>query len=938
MKKHLLILLIVLLHAFSLKTARAQSVREVSGTVVDSTGITIPGINIKLLSGTDSTYTPTDVSGRFKFNTAVKSFKLILSGIGYVTTTREYTLKEGTDAVVLNNITLPYQVNMLNTVTVTALKNPITIKQDTVEYNAASYKVREGSPVEDLLKKLPGVNVDKDGNVEAHGKPITKIRVNGKDYFRGDVQTATQNLPADIVENIQVIDDYGDQANRTGIKTGEPEKILNITIQKGKRKGVFGQASAGIGNEGRYLGRLSANAFHEERQVSVLANINNTNANAFNFGGGGNFGGRGGGFGGGMPAPTPTGITTNRSAGFNYRDQWGKKITVYSSYSFSGRDRDANNTTQQQELYKASRILRNTQGTNSSSNFNHRFDFNMEYNIDTLNYIKISPDFSYSGSNSLNSTDFVNTITNIDTLTKNILSIDTLAGRQITRNKPASPSGGINVLYNHKFHKRGRNFSVNTGYSFNRNENLLDDQYSTVRNNTDSLLFQQINSNTAVQRTYANFSYIEPLGKTTYLEAGYNFNYNNNESERLNYLVDPETDAKNYVDSLSTNYNYQFITHRAGLNFRSVQTKFNYTIGLAAQPTLLRGQFRSNYLSTTTFNWIPTARFVYTFERNRSFSFNYNGANNQPSFAQLQPQPDLSNPQNKIYGNPNLNPEFTNNVSFNYNQFDMKSGNSLFANLAVSQTSDKIVSNTTNNNLLDSAGKLVRIVRETRYVNTDGFYTVNGNYTFSKPFANRKYTVSLNGNVNYNNNISFIQNERNIAQNWVLTQGVKFQVDLDSIMDSDISANYTINSTNYSIPSSIDADARTWVLGLNGRNYFFKHWILGYNFSQTINKGFSSTVRANPTLISSYLEFQFLQRNIASLKFQVFDMLNQNTGVTRSVSGTQIVDSRVNRLGRYFLLTFTMRLQKFAGRGGGGRGMGGFGGGGFGGGGRGGRN
>ncbi|RYZ92453.1 MAG: carboxypeptidase regulatory-like domain-containing protein, partial [Sphingobacteriaceae bacterium] len=339
--------------------AHAQST-QVSGTVMDSTGITIPGINIKMVAGKDSTTVSTDANGKYSFPSALaKSFKLEATGIGYDPFRHDYTINTNGTPVVLPVIKLTTQVNELNTVNITAIKNPITIKQDTVEYNAQSYKVREGSVVEDILKKLPGVGVDKDGNVEAHGKPITKVRVNGKDYFRGDVQTATQNLPADIIENIQVIDDYGDQANLTGIKTGEPDKILNITIQKNKRTGLFGQSTLGAGTDKRYLGRLSANTFKNERQLSFIANINNTNGNAFNFGGGGNFGGRGGGRGGGggTPAASPTGITKSRSGGFNYRDELSKKVTIYSSYSFSGRDRNANTISRQQELYLTDTVL-----------------------------------------------------------------------------------------------------------------------------------------------------------------------------------------------------------------------------------------------------------------------------------------------------------------------------------------------------------------------------------------------------------------------------------------------------------------------------------------------------------------------------------------------------------------------------------------------------
>ncbi|MDB5150891.1 MAG: TonB-dependent receptor, partial [Mucilaginibacter sp.] len=345
MKKHLLLALISILF---LSTAYAQQPREVRGTVVDSVGA-VPGITVKLVSDKDSVVVATSTVGAFYFPAVIsKNFKLTISGIGYQPFTRRYVMDNDIKPIKLDPIKIKIQTNMLNTVVVSAVI-PITIKEDTVEYKASAYKVREGSPVEDLLKKLPGVSVDKDGNVTAHGKQVTKVRVNGKDYFTGDVQTATQNLPADIVENIQVIDDYGDQANLTGIKTGDPDKILNITIQKGKSKGNFGQGSVGVGNDDRYQARLSANSFYDARQLALIGTWNNNNTNSFNLGSSGGGGGRAGRGGGGGSSSaggvsTANGITTNRSLGTNYRYDWSKKVTVYCSYSFADKDRDINST------------------------------------------------------------------------------------------------------------------------------------------------------------------------------------------------------------------------------------------------------------------------------------------------------------------------------------------------------------------------------------------------------------------------------------------------------------------------------------------------------------------------------------------------------------------------------------------------------------------
>ncbi|OOQ61111.1 TonB-dependent receptor [Mucilaginibacter pedocola] len=922
--------LFLVLFMLATKAFAQQPPRSVSGTLIDSLG-TVPGMTVKLTSDKDSMVVASDAKGVFSFGAVfAKNFKITVTGLGYQGISRKYTMDDGKTAIKLDPIKLTVATNALSQVTITAAVVPIVIKEDTVEYKASAYPVRAGSPVEDLLKKLPGVSVDKDGNVTAHGKQVTKVRVNGKNYFSGDVQTATQNLPAEIVENVQVIDDYGDQANLTGIKTGDPEKILNITIQKGKRTGKFGQATVGAGNDDRYLARVSANAFKEDEQISLIGTINNTNTNSFNLGAGGGGGGRGGRGGGGGGASggvsTANGITTNRSVGFNYRNEWGKKITAYGSYSFADRDKVGNSTSQTQNNFNGDTLLSNDNSISKTHNINHRFDFNVEYRIDTLNYLKVNPNFSYNSS-------FDNTTDVFSNTRQNTL----INGNELALTTGSAPSGGVSVLYNHKFRKKGRNFSINTGLSYSKTTQGLYDEYTTERNNITTPLFQQINTDNSSNKYNIALSYTEPLGNGNFLEANYSHNYTNTDNNRLNYRVDPDTKTETYVDSLSTLYNYQFITDRFGLNLRGVKAKYNYTLGLAVQPTSLNGQSHNFSTSTHTFNYIPTARFIYNFQRNHSLSINYTGSNNQPSFTQLQLQPDFSNPQNRIYGNPDLKPEFSNNISLRYNQFDLTSGNSLFTNLSFTTTQDKIVTNSKPITVITAGRDTNNTVQETRYINTNGFYSANGNYAYSKPFANRKYTVTLNGGATFNNNVFYARDERNVGKNWVFNQGLKVRIDIDSLMDTEVSGNYSINTTRYSSEESINTDAKTWTFGLDGRSYFFKNWVLGYNLTQTINHGFSATVKANPTLLSTYVEYQFLKGNVGALRFQAFDLFNQNTGVTRSVSGNQIIDTRTNRLGRYFMLTFAIRLQKFAGarggrQGGGGR-RGGEGGGGFGGGG-----
>src|SRR5690606_34363760 len=281
-------------------SAAAQTNKQVKGTLVDSTGQSIIGASIKLISDSDSLVTASDVDGEFEFR-QVKSdaFLLTISSLGY-NATKLAGKFDGTSILDLGKIIITESSQLLEAVNIDGTPL-IVVKEDTLEYQNKNYNLRDGAVTEDLLKKLDGVEVDKDGNVTAQGEQVTRVRINGKDFFGGDVQTATKNLPADVIDKIQIIDDYGDQANLTGNKTGDPQRILNIEIAPSKNKGDFGQFRVGGGTEERFQTTAMYNSFAETRQFSSLANLNNMNASLFDFNtqGGGARRGRGGGGGGG---------------------------------------------------------------------------------------------------------------------------------------------------------------------------------------------------------------------------------------------------------------------------------------------------------------------------------------------------------------------------------------------------------------------------------------------------------------------------------------------------------------------------------------------------------------------------------------------------------------------------------------------------------------
>jgi hypothetical protein len=904
--KQLYLLLFVLM-----SSATYAQIFEIKGVIVDTAGQPLSGVNVKLLHGKDSALSTTSGTGAYSFSkVSDKSFTIIASYTGLQAFTQGFSKTNTSTIFQVTPITLGPSAGQMEGIVIKSV-NPVLVKEDTLQFDAAAYKVREGAPVEDVIKKLPGVTVDKDGNIEAQGKKVARVRVNGKDFFGGDVQTATQNLPADVIQNIQIIDDYGDQANLPGIKSGEPEKIININVQPNKNKGTFGNATGAVGNEGRFAGNIFANNFDAERQISILGAVNNTNANLFNFNGGGRGGGaRGANFGSdNRSGPGGSGITLSQSVGVNFRDKWGEKLSVYGSYSFSARSTGITSSTFSQDFNPKNIRTTQRESRSRNSSANHRVTWNMEYAIDSLNYIKASPYLSYGLSDNESMSQSAINRTRYFTLNNNT-----------SFNNSSSPNAGGNVLFNHKFKKRGRNFSANLtlDYSDNNNDRYSNNTYHNVDSTfipiaiKDTTQIQNIGTISRNARTNVRLSYAEPLdvAKTIFLEINYDWNKSATESIRDVYDMQDSTSKTGYFnDKQSNHYNYTFITNRAGISLKGRKEKYNYSIGFLAQPSVLTGtsigkNFNTTYHNT---NWVPSARFVYNIARNNSLTATVDGTAREPNFFQLQPVADSSNLNNIVTGNPNLRNEFTNRFSIQYNKFDPKAGSSLFANFSYDKTNDRIVTNRFNNTT--GTG------RTTSYLNTDGFFGYNGNASFTKPFSNRKYTAGISMAANFDNNISFTDGLKNHGNNWNLRPGASFRLDLENKVDLTLRGDYTVyhTTTRYAKDNtSTTSKAQTLNLGTNGKNYF-GDLTIGYDFSKLINYGFSSSINSNPAILNVYAEYRLLKGKMMTLRLQGFDLFNESTGITRTINETTITDSRVNRLARYFLLSVNIKMAKFAG-------------------------
>ena len=901
---------LLLISFISMQSVVAQKPIKVKGVVKTNEGKNLSGASVVLYypGKTDSLRAVTNDKGSFTISNVVPGkVSLLVSFIGYRSFFNEYDYSKSSEDENIWDIAMTPGDNLLEGVTVQAAK--IQIKEDTISYSIDSTMYRKNDNVEEVLKKLPGVEVDKTGKVTAQGKEVTRVKVNGKDFFGGDVTTATRELNADMVDKIQIVDDYGDQSAFTGVRDGEATKTLNIQLKKDKNKGYFGNVTAGGGTEDRYLAGVSLNLFNNDRQVSIIGNINNTNASNFNFGNFGGamgtamaaFGGRGGGGGGFANAGNNDGINVSKSLGVNFRDEWGSKVSAYGSYSFSDR-RSTIIQSQTQDNLLENGIISNVQNANNyNTNINHRFQFNIEYKIDSFNYIKFTPQVNFRQNDKDNFSDFA---------FSNTSGVKTNDGITTSISDSKTPNISGTLLFNHRFKKRGRTFSLNLNAG---NSNTSSDEDFVNLNTvyagtpfTDSL-YQNILQDNTSDNLSVRASYIEPLSKKKSLEFNYAYSEQLSGNDRQNYLKNPYTGELEFQESLSNIFDNTYITNRFGFNYRINEKKYNYSVGVAVQPATIQtnsvtGKFSSKQ---NIVNYFPVVRYSYNFSRSRSFSINYNGSTNQPWFTQLQPVTDSSNPQFITVGNPELRPEFTNTLNLRYNNFDFISGNVFFGNIFGSFTNDKIV----NNVFQKGPG-----TQETRYLNADGFFTLGAFYAISRPFQNRKYVFTLGGNLAYNNNVSFIADQKNKGKNLVVGQRLAFDYRLKQWLESNLSFNFNINNNEYSLRKQLNSTTKAYTISHNSRIFFPKSFILSYDMEKVINEGFAGNVNTNPFIINATLEKQFSKNKNLSLKLQALDMLNENIGIARSVQNNTVTDTRTNRLGRYFMLSAVIRLNKFVGQ------------------------
>ena len=915
-----------------ISSLHAQQQRTVSGKFTDSVHMPIARASVILFYETpgDTLRTITGKEGGFQFQ-GVKSRSFFIRATHLEYSRFEKKIENEAISINMPDFILSPSFRTLEEIIVET--PPIQVKEDTIEYKADSFKVKPNAMVEDLLKRLPGVAVDKDGNVTAQGKQVTRVKVNGKDFFQGDVKTATRELSADMIDKVQVVDDYGDQSTLSGIRDGEPEKVINLQLKKDKNKGVFGRATAGYGTNDRYQESINANYFNNNKQLSLFANSNNVNNSLFNIGGntgggqgfslGGNGGGvqaaqsGGGNTGGGGAALVMQGIgatqssgsgndgiSTTHSIGTNFRNDFtgSHKGSIYGSYSFTRRMTDGVRDISQQNVFETNSVTNNQNNTFYNQSNNHRVNLNFEFNFDSFNYIKVIPQLSYSESNNQGSSafNFINE--------KNIVTTE---GNNRDSTLSNVPSLSLNALYNHRFRRRGRNFSVNVNMNSSSNES---DKYTENLTNNLSLpspvevrLRQLANQDNINHGLNLRFNYSEPIAKDRFLDLIYSYRKTYARNDKRTYNLGSGTPVFNEI--LSNAFENDFDEQRIGANIRTVKKKYNYSLGISVQPVTLKGNSitkDSAYKPQSRVNVFPVARFGYNFTRTKSVNANYSGNARQPSFTQLQPVRDISNLQYQYQGNPGLKPEIVHNVNLIYNNFNFQSGKVLFTGMNASFTQHKIVDN---NIRLTNSGAQLTIPE-----NVNGFYNVSVFYNWSKPFQNRRYVFTLNGLVNYNHNISLADSLKNIGKNTLAAQGMVFEYNHKEWLEVDFGVRYSVNAAKFSLPQQQSPNFNSWTLTSNSRIDFPGGIIFRYDFQYIINNGLAESVSKDIALLNASLEKTLFKKKNGFLRFSGFDLFNQNTNINRTVTGNNITDTRTNRLTRYFMLSFTYRLNRFQGQ------------------------
>lgn len=914
----------------SIATAQSQTVKGKLLDLVDNKPLA--GATLQLVSVRDSTTffnTLSDAKGEFQFSALPKdSFSLRVSFIGYENYRQFVVLNDSLPNAGLGTVFVPKTTKEIGGVTVISKTPPVQQKGDTAQYNASQYKVNPDATTEDLIKKMPGITVDKDGTVTAQGEQVRKVTIDGREFFGDDATAALRNLPSEIVDKIQVFDRLSDQAQFTGVDDGNAVKAINVVTKSGIKNGQFGRIYAGAGTDSRYSAGGNISFFKENRRISLVSNFNNINQQNFasqdllgvtssagNNRGGGNFGrggNRGGNFGGSenFSVGQQSGISKTNAVGINFSDKWGKKLEVQGSYFFNNSNNDNERLAKSQTVLPDGIQFSEQNSFSQSKNNNHRINLRLEYKPDSNNSFIISPSLNFQDNRSVSSA-----------ITKRYTDTDSLSNSE---DQTISDRSGYNIrnniLYRHSFPKRGRTFSVNLNTSFNKNdgENFIMSRYRFYDESgvpSDSLQDQNIINPTEGYSLSGNVNYTEPLSQKSQLQFNYSPSYSRNKANQQTYSFDPVGGKySEFIDSLSNKFDNTTTTQNGGVTYRFSESRDNqFSVGINFQYSRLESdrEFPSVTRVNQTFsNILPNLQWRKKLSARSSIRFFYRANTNFPSVTQLQDVVNLSNPLRISSGNPNLKQSYTHFLSGRYMFTNTQKGQSFFANIFVQTASDYISNAVYSPQNGDSVIlNNIELKRGSQFVvpvNLDGYKSFRSFFTYSMPVKFIKSNINLSTGFTYSRLPGLSNAVQTITNNYIYNAGVVIASNVSEYIDFNIFYNASLNNAKSSLQTSKQINQNTGVqLNLLSK----KGWFLmnDVNFQHYTGDGIPATY----TLWNAGVGKKFLKNRVGELKLTVFDLLKQNQSIYRTVLDNYIEDSQSKVLQQYFMLTFTYSLKNF---------------------------